>query len=94
MSELGNLMADILLSPWRMSTVKIRAGSLFCTSESRIEAGGAGFGAANDAKTAELHFKPQTLAVSRFPPLSTALAHPAQVVHRHLKFRTCGMLAS
>jgi hypothetical protein len=43
-SELGNLMADILLSPWRMSTVKIRAGSLFCTIEYRNGADGAGFG--------------------------------------------------
>src|ERR1700757_197987 len=42
-SELGNLMAGILLSPWRMSTVKIRARSLFCTPVSRIGAGGAGF---------------------------------------------------
>ncbi len=47
MSELGNLMADILLSPRRMSTVKIRAGSLFCTTVSRIGAGGAGFGPAD-----------------------------------------------
>src|SRR5882672_4093808 len=38
-------MADILLSLRRMSTVKIRAGSLFCTTVSRIRAGGAGFGA-------------------------------------------------
>ena len=44
MAELGNLMADILLSPWRKSTVKIRAGSLFCTTEYRIGAVGAGFG--------------------------------------------------
>src|SRR5713226_8457788 len=46
-SELGNLMADILLSLRRMSTVKIRAGSLFCTTVSRIGAGGAGFGLAD-----------------------------------------------
>ena len=44
MSELGNLMAGILLSPRRMSTVKIRARSLFCTTVSRSRAGGAGFG--------------------------------------------------
>jgi len=42
-SELGNLMGGILLSPRRMSTVKIRAGSLFRTPRSRIGAGGAGF---------------------------------------------------
>ena len=45
MSELGNLTAGILLSPRRMSTVKIRAGSLFRTPMSRIGAEGAGFGA-------------------------------------------------
>jgi len=41
----GNLTARIFLSLGRMSTVKIRAGSLFCTSHSRIGAGGAGSGA-------------------------------------------------
>jgi hypothetical protein len=44
MSELGNLTGRILLSPEEMSTVKIRAGSLFCTPPSRIGADGAGFG--------------------------------------------------
>jgi len=43
-SELGNLSAGILLSPRRMSTVKIRMGSLFCTPLSRNGAGRAGFG--------------------------------------------------
>jgi hypothetical protein len=43
-SELGNLMGGILLSPRRMSTVKIRARSLFRTPRSRIGAEGAGFG--------------------------------------------------
>jgi len=42
--ELGNLMEGILLSLRRMSTVKIRARSLFCTPQSRIGAGEAGFG--------------------------------------------------
>jgi hypothetical protein len=42
-AELGNLTGRILLSPQRMSTVKIRARSLFCTPTSRIGAGGAGF---------------------------------------------------
>jgi hypothetical protein len=43
-SELGNLMEGILLSLRRMSTVKIRARSLFRTPRSRIGAEGAGFG--------------------------------------------------
>jgi hypothetical protein len=43
-SELGNLSAGILLSPRRMSTVKIRARSLFCTPLSRNGPSGAGFG--------------------------------------------------
>ncbi len=41
--ELGNLTQGILLSPWGMSTAKIRTGSLFCTPLSRIGAKGAGF---------------------------------------------------
>lgn len=45
MSELGNLMGGILLSLGRMSTVKIRAGSPFCTPQSRNGAKVAGFGA-------------------------------------------------
>ena len=36
MAELGNLTARILLRLWRKSTVKIRAGSLFCTPPARI----------------------------------------------------------
>jgi hypothetical protein len=51
-SELGNLMADILLSPWRMSTVKIRAGSLFHNSASRIGAGRAAFGGMRSSERA------------------------------------------
>jgi len=42
---LGNLSAGILLSPQRMSTVKIRARSLFRTPVSRIGAARAGSGA-------------------------------------------------
>jgi hypothetical protein len=41
MAELGNLMAGILLSLGRMSTVKIRDGSLFCTSADRNGPAGA-----------------------------------------------------
>jgi hypothetical protein len=41
MAELGNLMAGILLSLRRMSTVKIRNGSLFCTSADRNGSAGA-----------------------------------------------------
>jgi hypothetical protein len=44
MAELGNLTAGILLSLGRMSTVKIRARSLFRTPVSRIGAEGAGSG--------------------------------------------------
>ena len=44
MSELGNLTERIFLSPRRMSTVKIRARSLFRTPRSRIRAKGAEFG--------------------------------------------------
>ena len=36
MAELGNLTARILLPLLRMSTVKIRAGSLFCNPPARI----------------------------------------------------------
>ena len=43
---MGNPTARIFLSLRGMSTVKIRAGSLFCTPHARIGAGGAGFGVA------------------------------------------------
>jgi len=43
-SRLGNLMESILLHPRRMSTVKIRARSLFRTPRSRIGPEGAVFG--------------------------------------------------
>ena len=35
-AELGNLTARIFYPPWRMSTVKIRTGSLFRTSLVRM----------------------------------------------------------
>ena len=44
MSELGNLTEGIFLSPGEMSTVKIRAGSPFCTPRSRSGAKRAAFG--------------------------------------------------
>jgi hypothetical protein len=43
LSELGNLTGGIFLSLGGMSTVKIRAGSLFHNTLSRIGAEGAGF---------------------------------------------------
>jgi hypothetical protein len=50
-AELGNLTAGILLSPRRMSTVKIRARSLFRTPMSRIGAEEAGSGCSQRWKT-------------------------------------------
>jgi hypothetical protein len=44
-AELGNLMGGIFLSSGRMSTVKIRAGSLFCTLLIQIGAREAAFDA-------------------------------------------------
>ena len=59
MSELGNLTEGIFLSPEEMSTVKIRAGSLFCTPRSRTGAKGEAFDSAGVGK-------------ARFPHRSTA----------------------
>jgi hypothetical protein len=72
-SERGNLTGGIFLSISRMSTVKIRARSLFRTPLSRIGATGADSGVNRRG----------------FPRLCTAPAGPSQVVHRHLEFRTC-----
>src|SRR5579862_3451346 len=49
-SELGNLTEGIFLSPEEMSTVKIRAGSLFCTPRSRTGAKGKAFDSAGVGK--------------------------------------------
>jgi hypothetical protein len=49
-SERGNLTGGILLSPRRMSTVKIRARSLFRTPQSRIGAGRAAFESGTTAR--------------------------------------------
>ena len=59
-TELGNLMGRILLSPRRMSTVEIRARSLFCTPMSRIGASGAGFGPGGNVENG-----PQSTQISR-----------------------------
>ena len=91
MAELGNLTGRILLSPQRMSTVKIRARSLFRTPRSRNGAEGAGFGAG--AAVENRYTSPaqacKTHVGSSFPQRSTTPLTPSQVVHRHLRFRTC-----
>jgi hypothetical protein len=90
-AELGNLTGRILLSPQRMSTVKIRARSLFRTPRSRNGAEGAGFGAGTAVEnryTSPVQVD-KTHAGSSFPQRSTTTLTPSQVVHRHLRFRTC-----
>ena len=85
---MGNPTAGIFLSLGRMSTVKIRAGSLFHTPLSRI-------GAAKAVSDARASFKRQpdndlgrrNVRQERF---SSALHRPSQFVHRRLVFRTCG----
>jgi hypothetical protein len=95
-AELGNLTGRILLSPQRMSTVKIRARSLFRTPLSRNRAEGAGFGAgtAVENRYASPAQAAETQAGSGFPQPSTTPLTPSQVVHRRLRFRTCGKPAS
>jgi len=73
MTELGNLSARILLPLRRMSTVKIRTGSLFRTSQDRIGAAGAGFRTQRRV----------------FPKPSTGRYLPAQDVHRLPAFPAC-----
>jgi hypothetical protein len=94
-AELGNLTAGILLSPRRMSTVKIRARSLFRTPMSRIGAKVAGSGLERAVENSyfDQHRSPGNKPGADFPPPSTAPAAPSQVVHRRLQFRTCGKLA-
>ncbi len=87
MSELGNLTEGIFLSPPEMSTVKIRAGSLFCTPRSRSGAKGAAFGQAGFSQPG---FSRHGFGQLGFPHRSTALWSPAQVVHRASIFETCG----
>jgi hypothetical protein len=70
-SELGNLTGGILLSPGRMSTVKIRARSLFRTPRSRSGAVIAGLRGRRKG----------------FPHPSTAVDGAAQVVHKAVGFR-------
>jgi len=74
--ELGNLTQGIFLSPRRMSTVKIRAGSLFCTPRSPIRAKSKAF------RTGE----------ARFPHPSTGRACPSQLVHSPRLDATCGIV--
>jgi hypothetical protein len=90
-AELGNLTGGILLSPQRMSTVKIRARSLFRTPTSRNGAEGAGFaaGMAVENRYTSSAQAAKTQAGSRFPQPSTTPLAPSQVVHRRQRFRTC-----
>jgi len=81
-SELGNLMAGILLSLWRMSTVKIRARSLFCTTVSRSRAGGAGFGLGGYVENGK-RLLARNNRGDGFPLFSTAPGGSAQLVHKY-----------
>ena len=94
MSELGNLSAGILLSPQRMSTVKIRARSLFCTPLSRNGPSGAGFETEDHVENvAERLLVSGNQGRSGFPLFSTGPTAPAQLVHKYLELRTCGKMA-
>ena len=89
MAMLGNLTARILLPLWRMSTVKIRTGSLFCNRQARIGAWEAEFHRSGPFDPATW---PQATAMpsgKRFPPLSTRLDAGSQDVHRRRGFETC-----
>jgi hypothetical protein len=77
-AELGNLTARIVLPPSRMSTVKIRAGSLFRNPHRRNWAAGARFGD----------------LVIGFPPSSTKQPDRSQNVHRQSGIATCKKPAS
>ncbi len=75
-AELGNLTGGILLSPQRMSTVKIRARSLFRTPTSRNGAEGAGFGAR--AAVENWVLTPMDYQNARRERFSSALHNPAR----------------
>ncbi len=68
MSELGNLTGGILLPSQRMSTVKIRARSLFRTPCSRIGAEGAAFGRTVASGKCSVARKTHNLDLSDGPP--------------------------
>jgi len=97
-AELGNLTARIFLPLGRMSTVKIRTGSLFRTSPARIGACGAAF---HPHTAAGAHILGVYRELSRpineygtgFPPPSTDSIAPSQDVHRRLGLGTCTKLA-
>jgi hypothetical protein len=55
MAELGNLIARILLPLWRMSTVKIRTGSLFRTSTGSNFGCRSGFSHSSPRFSSDLH---------------------------------------
>src|SRR5579863_7492308 len=77
LTGLGNLTARIVLPLMRMSTVKIRAGSLFRNPSARISPTKAPF----------------ALRLNGFPPLSTKHRRPSQDVHRSAGIPACAKLA-
>jgi hypothetical protein len=77
LTGLGNLTARILLPLERMSTVKIRAGSLFRTPGTRIGPRGAAF----------------RIRWERFPPSSTGASLRSQDVHSQSAIPPCANAA-
>ncbi len=73
MAELGNLIARIVRPLARKSTVKIRLGSLFCTSVYCLEASRAA----------------KEPSRSSFPRSSTGRTSASQVVHREPAIPAC-----
>ena len=72
MAELGNLTARILLPLWGMSTVKIRAGSLFCNPVDRIGPRGAALRGFPPASTEAAHPSQDVHSSTAVPACATA----------------------
>ena len=77
MAESGNLIAGIFLPPGRMSTVKIRAGSLFRTPKARIGASAAAFHLSESGK-----IRTGERSIVLLEPLFLTPPQAARLLHR------------
>lgn len=84
MAEWGNPTGGILLSLRRMSTVKIRAGSLFHNVNCRLRAVEALF-AQDSGQSGRIPAQAPVWEPAGFPRFSTPFTAPSQTVHSSLR---------
>jgi hypothetical protein len=86
LAELGNLTARILLCLERLSTVKIRTGSLFCNASARIGPTGAALATDHPPISSALHSAARSFTGCTQESIEYGLREPPARVQSRIEF--------